>query len=337
MFKESFRNRIITYSACISLLAALFMIFSSAPVSAKQRHANRTNRIKSHANGTILYKILDGKANGITIYTVTYYSDGLKVKGKLFVPAAAEKKKKKMKLPAVVFNHGGVDGIPKPLIMRSRELSAKGYVVFAPSYRGEDNSGGRVEVAAGEVNDVLAAVTLLRRLPYVNPKRIGMIGASHGGIITLLAIERDHSLQAAVSAYGVTNTYSWYQYLVDNGFDVTDPLSTQTYGKGPKDKPEAFNKRSPALHANLIKTPLLLLYGADDKTVPPTQAEELAAALDAAGKSKFYSLHILPDVGHGLLFFTDPKRRSATEIRQSSTAWKLLTDFLAAHLKQKGK
>lgn len=266
-------------------------------------------------------------------YSITYKSGGLKVNGKLIVPsdAVADKSAMKRLFPAVVFNHGGVDGIPKPLLTRAGQLAEAGYIVLAPSYRGEDGSEGEIEVAAGEVDDVLNAVKVLRGLRYVDPKRIAMIGVSHGGIITLLAIERDSSLAAAVCAYGVTNTFTWYKYLVDNGFDVSDPLSVKTYGKGPEDRPEAFRKRAPALdNTKLIKTPLLLLYGEKDTIVPPSQGLEMAAALDKNNIP--YEMNIIPDAGHGFLFFMDPARRSELEIGRSTEAWEITLKFLDRYL-----
>jgi dipeptidyl aminopeptidase/acylaminoacyl peptidase len=287
---------------------------------------------KRPADGAAVSKIRNLKTKKLTFYSIVYMSGGLKVRGRLIVPAGACADRRKCKpLPGVVFNHGGVDGVPKPLMKRAEQLAESGYIVLAPSYRGEDGSEGEVEVAAGEVDDVLNAAAVLRAMPEADPKRIGMIGASHGGIITLLAIERDHTLSAAVCAYGVTNTFTWYKYLVESGHDVTDPLSVKMYGKGPEDRPEAFRRRAPALDAQLISTPLLLLYGDKDTTVPASQGRELADAIDRAGIH--YEYRLIPDVGHGFLFFTDPARRSALEIRRSGEAWSMVVGFLDKYLK----
>lgn len=270
-------------------------------------------------------KILDKKEK-YNEWEITYMSGGLKVKGFVYDPVGAGG----AKLPGIVFNHGGVGGVPGPAKERCRELAGLGYVVIAPSYRGEDGSEGEIEVADGEVDDAMNAVKVLRNMNSVDGDRIAMIGTSHGGIITLIAIERDHSLAAAICAYGVTNTYTWYKYLVDNGFDVSDALSVKVYGKGPEDKPEAFRSRAPALDAELIKTPLMLLYGEEDTIVPPSQAREMAEALD---EHKIpYEMHIVPDVGHGLLFFKDPARRSATEIARTAEVWAKVLGFLSKNL-----
>ncbi len=322
------------------ILYATFVLISIFAVSATSLSANETESrlsVKKKAlspqcvNGEILeIKPLGNAAeSGIESHDIVYCSDGLKVKGKLFAPMTA--KQGAAPLPAVVFNHGGVSGIPSAFVTRSKQLAKEGYVVFAPSYRGEDGSEGEIEVAAGEVDDALAAVKLLRGLSYVDSTRIGMAGTSHGGIITLLAAQRDNSISAAVCAYGVTDTYTWYKYLVDNGFDVSDELSIKVYGSGPEDKPEAFRRRAPALDAHLFSAPVLLLYGEKDSIVPISQGKELAAALD--NKDKEYEIHIIPDAEHGFLFFMDPNRRSAKEISLSARAWDIMLDFFNRKLR----
>lgn len=304
-----------------NLLIILIMTISTLSLSVSAHDNSMLTDAK------IVSKRIREKTNSYKMWSIVYISDGLKVRGILIEPAHGGAKKRR---PAVVFNHGGVDGIPSPLLKRGKELAEAGYVVFAPSYRGEDGSEGEIEVAAGEVDDVLNAVKMLRTMPNVDEKRIAMIGASHGGIITLLAIEKDHSIAAAVCAYGVTNTFTWYKYLVDNGFDVSDALSMKVYGKGPEDRPDAFRRRAPALDAKQIRTPLMLIYGEKDTTVPPSQGAEMAQALDA--ENLFYELRIIPDVGHGFLFFTDPARRSPTEIKRSSEAWAAVTAFLKRNM-----
>ncbi|HPI77808.1 MAG TPA: prolyl oligopeptidase family serine peptidase [bacterium] len=312
-----------------------YFVFSATSLSANETESRLSVKKKvlsPHCvNGEILEikPLGNGAESEIESHDIVYCSDGLKVKGKMFGPMTA--KQGAAPLPAVVFNHGGVSGIPSAFVTRSKQLAKEGYVVFAPSYRGEDGSEGEVEVAAGEVDDALAAVKLLRGLSYVDSTRIGMAGTSHGGIITLLAAQRDNSIVAAVCAYGVTDTYTWYKYLVDNGFDVSDELSIKVYGSGPEDKPEAFRHRAPALDAHLFSAPILLLYGEKDSIVPISQGKELAAALD--NKDKEYEIHIIPDAEHGFLFFMDPNRRSAKEISLSARAWDIMLDFLNRKLR----
>ncbi|MEW6203112.1 MAG: prolyl oligopeptidase family serine peptidase [bacterium] len=313
------------------LIVFLFIINPFFAAAEIEITVDGTKLDKGLKDGGIVSISLAEKAEGYSLYSIIYMSDGLRITGKLFVPEAAEGKR----LPGVVFNHGGVSGIPQPMLLRCGELAAMEYVVMAPSYRGEDGSEGEVEVAAGEVNDALNAMNLLRRLPYIDPDRIGMVGTSHGALITLLATTRTTNIKAAIAAYGVTNAVSWYRYLVENGFDVSDPLSVKVYGKGPDDRPDAFRVRSPVLFAEKITTPLLLLYGENDKTIPPSQGKEMQEKLRKLKKD--FEFKIIPAVGHGFLFFLDPEKHSKEEMKEADAAWQLVVQFLDKHLRHGDK
>ena len=58
----------------------------------------------------------------------------------------------------------------------------KGYIVFAPSYRGNEGGEGRDEYGGKDVEDVHAAYRLVQRLPFVDPTRISLMGFSRGAI-----------------------------------------------------------------------------------------------------------------------------------------------------------
>ena len=94
-----------------------------------------------------------------------------------------------------------------------REATAKGYVVIAPEYRGSIGYGkafyDAIDYGGAEVDDVVTAVEVLKaKYPQVDPARIGIIGWSHGGMITLLSIFRNPTLfKAAVAMVPVTNLF----------------------------------------------------------------------------------------------------------------------------------
>ncbi|MFH1539800.1 MAG: alpha/beta fold hydrolase [bacterium] len=311
---------------CIVILA-LMVSFARADVLEVSVGPVRSKA--KRADGALVSIATAEKTEGHTKYDIVYMSDGLRITGKLFVPAGAEGGDGR--LPAVVFNHGDVSGVGWTTEVRCAELAEDGYVVLAPSYRGEGGSEGEVEVAAGEVSDALNAAAVLRGLPYVDPARVGMAGTSHGALITILATTRTDILRAAVAAYGVTNAVSWYKYLVENGFDVTDDLSRKVYGDGPEDRPEAFRVRSPVLFAEKINTPLLLLYGEKDKIIPPSQGRELEAKLKEHKKD--FAFEIVPAVGHGFLFYLNAEKHTDEEMKNAAAAWDRVKDFLGKHLK----
>lgn len=266
--------------------------------------------------------------DGISQAEVAYPSDSLSVRGFLFLSPGTERE------PAVLFNHGGVSGVNEDMKRRGRELAGLGYVVFAPAYRGEGGSEGRVEVAAGEVNDVLAAAEILARHPRVDPARMAVTGSSHGALVSVLAAARTPSrFRAVAAACGVMDVVSWYRYLVENDFDVSDSLSVAVYGHGPEDRPEAFRARQAVAVASRLTMPVLLQQGQRDKIVPPEQARLFDRALRDAGHPGA-ELREYPLLGHAFWLWNDPKRHTPQEVAQAGEAWKDFTGFLARHLKQ---
>lgn len=266
-----------------------------------------------------------GAQDGITLKKWSYRSDGLKVHGELYLP------KGKQRLPLIIFNHDGIHGISKEHRLSSIRLAKAGYVVFSPSYRGEDGSQGVIEIAKGEVNDVLNALPLLEKHPRVDKSKIALVGASHGALISFLAASRQDRFKAIVSAYGVTDIYKWYEYLKKSGQLGRDPITIRTYGLGPEKRPESFRIRNAVSIVDKINCPVLLLQGSLDKIVPEDQAHLMERALKKAGKS--VTTKIYPDALHGFLVYA-PYLSNVTiqEKRQTEQAWATLLKFLKEKL-----
>jgi len=259
---------------------------------------------------------------------VRYPSGDLQVTGWLFVNPFSEKDVE----PCVIFNHGGVSGVGEGTRALCRWLAQQGYIVFAPSYRGEDDSEGEIEVAAGEVDDVLAALELLATHPGIQPGKFALVGSSHGALVSVKALARPEShglVRGVVAAYGVMDIYAWYQHLLDNDFDVTDELSVKVYGTGPDDKPEAFASR----HAlSLIPdfpedVPIFLVQGEHDRIVPQEQALTMFAALRDAGR-QIDRCRVYQNGAHGLLYWDDPEKHTVEELRDAENAWHDILGFL---------
>ena len=109
------------------------------------------------------------------------------------------------KRPALIWAHGGFGGIGSWLWEESPHLDAfrdAGFVIFCPSWRGENNNPGRFELFYGEVEDAVAAVDYVSRLSFVDRSRIYIAGHSTGGTITLLAALSTNKLRAAFSLGG---------------------------------------------------------------------------------------------------------------------------------------
>jgi len=135
--------------------------------------------------------------------------------------------------PAVLWNHGGAN--PRPGITSyslsselGRLFSSNGYVFLVPHRRGygrspryelaerfraeknvEERNRVQLELMQAYTNDVAAAVEYLRRLPFVDPRRIAVAGCSFGGSLALFAAEQDLPIRAAVNFAGAA--VSWRQ------------------------------------------------------------------------------------------------------------------------------
>lgn len=263
---------------------------------------------------------------GVAQTYVRYPSGDLQVTGWLFEdPLDASPR------PLVVFNHGGVGGVGAGTKQLCRWLVQNGFTAFAPSYRGEDDGEGEIEVAVGEVDDVVAAIALLADHPRVDPERLLLAGTSHGALVSLKAACRPglcERLDGVVAGYGVTDIYAWYQYLLDNDFDVRDPLSLRIYGEGPEDRPEAFSIRHlPNFLDDLCPAPVLVLQGAQDRIVPAFLAESLREELRARGRTGD-DVRIYPSGGHGFLFWDDPSLHAEEELADAAAARRAMLEFL---------
>lgn len=280
------------------------------------------------------FELLDREMiDGVEQAYLSYPSGDLTVTGYLFVDPYSNQDVE----PGLIFNHGGVGGVSDGVKERCRFLAKQGYMVFAPSYRGEDDSEGEIEVAAGEIDDVLAALAILREHPGIQRDRFVMMGTSHGALISMHVATRPlgkELLKGVVAAYGVMDIYGWYRYLVENDFDVSDPLSQRVYGEGPQDKPEAFAQRHALpLAERLGSTPVMLVQGARDRVVPAQQAGRMHEALMAAGRRQDH-LRVYPLGEHGFLFWDDPELHSIEELAETEKAWEEILLFLRACLEE---
>lgn len=263
---------------------------------------------------------------GVAITRWTYTSDGLLVKGELYLPAGEQK------LPLVVFNHDGISGISREHRLSSIRLAKAGFVVFSPSYRGEDGSQGSIEIAKGEVTDILNATSILRKHPRVQQDNVAFVGASHGALISVLAASRDGNIKAVVAAYGVMDIYKWYAYLKRVGKLGKDEITTRTYGPGPEKRPQSFAIRNAVSVIPKLSSPLLILQGSLDDIVPEEQAHIMDRAMRSAQKE--VELKIYPDALHGFLVYAPYlDDASAAEKQQTESAWRTMIGFLKNKLK----
>jgi dienelactone hydrolase len=174
----------------------------------------------------------------------TFESHGVSLKGYLYLPPSDGP------FPCLVFNHGstinqGTDDICRP--GTAHQLLGWNLAVFMPHRHGYGNSPGkpwREEVNAehgtpeydrrlvrrldSEANDVVAALNYLRTKPEIIPDRIGVMGSSFGGVMTLLSAAREPRFRCAVEFAGAAMNWEaaplLREYLLGETTKLTQPI-----------------------------------------------------------------------------------------------------------------
>lgn len=189
--------------------------------------------------------------------------------------------------PALVWVHENIRGhLYEHYIPFVREAVGRGYVVIAPEYRGSIGYGrafyDAIDYGGAEVDDVVTAASVLSlRYPAVDPARIGIIGWSHGGMITLLSVFRNPTtFRSAVAVAPVTNLF---HRLARKGVQqqrrLIDPQNR--FGGSPSEKPDTYRERSPLFHVDQLRIPLLVHVAQNDEDVNFDEAQQLVDALRA--------------------------------------------------------
>jgi dipeptidyl aminopeptidase/acylaminoacyl peptidase len=240
------------------------------------------------------------------------------------------RKEPKRRLPLVVLVHGDVHGDLKPQEDGRivRELIGEGYAVIAPEYRGSSGYGREywelIDYGGLENDDVFAARNwMLQTHANLDPERVGIVGWSHGGMITLMNVLLfTNAYRVAYAGVPVTDLVARFGYKPAAYKELfSAPFHL---GKTPDEDVEEYRRRSPITHAHNLQTPLLIHAASNDEDVHLLEIERLLDALKAAGKNFEHKIYTNPPGGHEF-------NRIDTKLARESRAE--IYKFLAGYLK----
>jgi dienelactone hydrolase len=251
--------------------------------------------------------------------------DGLRVSARLYLPA--ERLGHEGPRPIVYYIHGGPQSQERPdftwfSMPLIQYLTLRGFAVFVPNVRGSTGYGQaymqQIDSDWGGLDrlDHVAAVEQLRRDPRVDATRIGVMGRSYGGYMTLTLAGRHPELwSAAIDMFGPYDLLVWLTRL---------PAAWQTYfelslGHPERDRDELV-ARSPRTYLDQLACPMLVIQGANDPRVTRADSDDLVEDLRAKGKDIEYLM--FPDEGHDIT-------KAANKVR----CYQTIADFMARHLR----
>jgi dipeptidyl-peptidase-4 len=168
-----------------------------------------------------------------------------------------------------------------------------GYVIWQMDNRGSAGRGHAFEspihlqLGKLEVEDQVLGVNYLLSLGFADPRRIGVMGWSYGGYMTLQCLlHAPETFKAGAAGAPVTN---WLNY---------DTIYTERYMGLPQDNPNGYRDSSPVNFAANLKGRLLLIHNIEDDNVLFANSLQMMNALQNEGQS--YDFLLYPQKSHGL-------------------------------------
>jgi dipeptidyl aminopeptidase/acylaminoacyl peptidase len=244
----------------------------------------------------------DNFAPQVRAQSVAWTNEGFNVQGWLVGPRIVEPGKK---YPMIVQVHGGPAAAVTPRFIAEggrsnlvRDLTQRGYFVFMPNPRGSFGQGTKFSGAnkrdfgGGDWRDILAGVDASIKAAPIDGARLGLMGHSYGGFMTMWGVTHSQRFKAAVAGAGIAN---WISYYGQNGIDT---WMIPFFGASAYDDPAIYRAASPIESIKAARTPTLIYVGERDVECPAAQSVEFWHGLRAMNVPT--SLVIYEGEGHAI-------------------------------------
>jgi dienelactone hydrolase len=213
------------------------------------------------------------------------------------------------------------------------DLARAGYLAVAADYQRRKGTRWRESLLPWRSpEDPLRVIAKVRAHPDVDARRIGLVGFSQGGVLSLLIAAYDGGASAVVAYYPVTDFENWLEArgsawgrrlvfrLIRIGFRRASGARSDA------DLRTLLRHASPLRQVESIRAPVLLVHGDRDNSADVEESRRLAKRLGELGRS--VELLVIPGAGH-VFNFRDPA--------QAKLAWNATLVFLARNLRSEDR
>ena len=187
--------------------------------------------------------------------------------------------------PLIVTSHGGPTAAARSSLNLSIQFwTSRGFAVVDVNYGGSTGYGRayrtRLDGQWGivDVEDCVHAALYLAREGRIDESRMAIRGKSAGGLTTLCALVFHQVFAAGASYYGVADL----EGLVEDTHKFEARYPDRLIGPYPEER-DRYRERSPILHTDALRTPVIIFQGLEDRVVPPRQAEVMVRSLREKG------------------------------------------------------
>jgi len=246
-------------------------LFKKIPTILEIRSLSITDEIKEKISPDFLEQALQNEKK-IYAYRIVYLSQGHKVVGYILEP----KEPPTMPCPCIIYNRGGSNEFGSikigQLFLYLCRFALQGYITFFTQYSGNGGSEGKDEFGGRDLEDVLNLYEIIKQYKNADSRRVGMYGASRGGMMTYLSISRVDWIRAAVVLSGLADLPSQLVYrpeMLQKFKDMFDGAESDLIKRSALYFGDKFKKN----------VPLLMMHGSADWRVSPLDSIMLSAKL----------------------------------------------------------